>query len=101
MQDNFEENKLTNSNKGFKMMKMMGWTGGALGNNNDGREEPVTVVLKVGRKGLGLDDAVTDVNINHKFFRDYLKNYANDHSNTHELVFAADYSKEERALLHK
>lgn len=83
------------------MMKMMGWTGGALGSNQEGREEPVAAVLKVGRKGLGLDDAVTDVNINHKFFRNYLKTYASDDTNIHELVFAADYSKEERALLHK
>lgn len=101
MQDNFEDNKLTNENKGFKMMKMMGWTGGALGSNKEGREEPVSATLKVGRKGLGLDDAVTDVNVNQKFFRDYLKNYAYDDNNIHELVFAADYSKEERALLHK
>lgn len=94
-------NKLTVLNKGFKMMQAMGWQGGALGSTCEGRVEPVTATLKVGRKGLGLSDAVTDVKINQKFFKRYLKAYAADDTNVHELVFAADYTKEERAVLHK
>lgn len=37
----YETNKLTEQNKGFKMMKMLGWSGGALGSSGDGIQEPV------------------------------------------------------------
>lgn len=33
--------KICSDNKGFKMMKMLGWTGGALGISGDGIKEPV------------------------------------------------------------
>lgn len=39
----YEANKLTDQNKGFKMMKMLGWSGGALGSGG-GIEEPVRCV---------------------------------------------------------
>jgi len=33
--------KLDPSNKGYRMMRLMGWTGGGLGRLKQGREEPV------------------------------------------------------------
>lgn len=96
----FEENKLTGNNKGFKMMERMGWTGGALGSESKGREDPVDVVLKTGRTGLGMESAV-DVKIDAGHFRKYLTDYATDYGNVHELVFSADYTKFQRAELHK
>lgn len=39
--DNAEEKRLDATNKGYKMMKMMGWTGGGLGSKTQGREDPV------------------------------------------------------------
>lgn len=36
-----DEKKLDDTNKGYKMMKMMGWTGGGLGSKTQGREDPV------------------------------------------------------------
>lgn len=38
------QNQLCSDNKGFKMMKMLGWTGGALGTSGDGIKEPVRFV---------------------------------------------------------
>ena len=35
------DKKLDATNKGYKMMKMMGWSGGGLGSQTQGREDPV------------------------------------------------------------
>lgn len=95
----YGNNKLTEENKGFKMMKMLGWSGGALGVG--GIEEPVSIQLKVDRKGLGLGPNTEPNNkLNHRFFADYLQKYRMDTHNIHELVFSTEYTKEERAALH-
>lgn len=39
--DSLTDSKLDASNKGYRMMRMMGWTGGGLGRRKQGREEPV------------------------------------------------------------
>lgn len=39
-----EDKKIDNTNKGYKMMKMMGWSGGGLGSKKQGREDPVGYV---------------------------------------------------------
>lgn len=36
-----EDKKLDSNNIGYKMMKMMGWAGGGLGSEQQGRENPV------------------------------------------------------------
>lgn len=36
-----ETSTIDSDNKGFKMMKMLGWTGGALGVSGNGIEQPV------------------------------------------------------------
>lgn len=101
--EKFIDNKLTEENKGFKMMKMMGWKGGALA---DGAiDEPISVQLKVNRTGLGLakpsgGSGGSGNSVDHKFFMGYLHRYKRDEDNIHELVFSKDFSKEERAALH-
>lgn len=42
-------NQICSDNKGFKMMKMLGWTGGALGTSGDGIKEPVRFVKAIWR----------------------------------------------------
>lgn len=39
--DSLGDPKLDASNKGYRMMRLMGWTGGGLGSDKQGREEPV------------------------------------------------------------
>jgi len=46
---------IANSNKGFKMMKTIGWDGNsALGPKKDGKMYPIKTVLRKGRAGLGI-----------------------------------------------
>lgn len=46
---------ITESNKGFKMMKTLGWDGNsALGSKKDGKLYPIKTVLRKGRSGLGI-----------------------------------------------
>lgn len=47
--------QLDASNKGAKMMAKMGFKGGALGKSDDARTEPIEVLLKEGRGGIGMD----------------------------------------------
>jgi len=50
---------LDSSNKGFAMLAKMGFKPGtSLGKNNTGRAEPVEVVVKVGKEGLGREAAM-------------------------------------------
>lgn len=102
------DTKISSDNKGFKMMKMLGWTGGALGSAGAGIEEPITVQVKVDRKGLGLPsagsagaDSNTNSNLNRSYFHKYLSGYQSDESSVHELVFSKDFTKEERKILHE
>lgn len=97
------DTKINSDNKGFKMMKMLGWTGGALGSTGTGIEEPISVQVKVDRKGLGLPsagDTSADSKLNHSYFMKYLSGFKNDESSIHELVFSKDFTKEERKTLH-
>lgn len=36
-----DDGKLSETNKGFKMLKMLGWKGGALGTDGTGIQEPI------------------------------------------------------------
>ncbi|XP_017480117.1 PREDICTED: NF-kappa-B-repressing factor [Rhagoletis zephyria] len=94
--DNAEDKKLDSSNKGYKMMKLMGWTGGGLGSKTQGREEPVGYLLKNNRAGLGNQSCKLDRN----YFRQILKNYV-DSEDIRELQFESTFTKEERAMLHE
>lgn len=47
---------IAKSNKGFKMMKTLGWDGNsALGSKKDGKLYPIKTVLRKGRSGLGIE----------------------------------------------
>lgn len=100
--DNFSSNRLNASNVGFKMMQQLGWSGGGLGNDGDGRAEPVAIEMQLNRAGLGMAAATADnEQLNHRYMVDCLREYVNNVDNIHELVFAEDFSKEERAKLHQ
>ncbi|XP_011180959.2 uncharacterized protein Nkrf_0 [Zeugodacus cucurbitae] len=94
--DNADDKKLDASNKGYKMMKLMGWTGGGLGSKTQGREEPVGYLLKNNRAGLGNESCKLDRN----YFRQILKNYL-ESEDIRELQFEPTFTKEERAMLHE
>lgn len=87
------------------MMKLLGWSGGALGTTGSGIEEPISVQVKVDRKGLGLSPSdssdASDNNLNRDYFMKYLNAYKHDESAIHELVFSKDFTKEERKILHE
>lgn len=95
--DQYTSHQLNENNKGFKMMKLLGWSGGAL--SAGGIETPIGVQLKVDRMGLGLTND-TNHNLNRRYFSEYLQQYNMDADNIHELVFSKDFTKEERATLH-
>lgn len=83
-------------------MKLLGWSGGALGSKGSGIEEPISVQVKVDRKGLGLlPSEESNSNLNRQYFMKYLSAYKNDESAIHELVFSKDFTKEERKVLHE
>ncbi|KAK9811975.1 hypothetical protein WJX73_004641 [Symbiochloris irregularis] len=45
-------------NKGFKLLQQMGYRAGeGLGKDSSGRSDPLSLVLKPGRTGLGVDEA--------------------------------------------
>ena len=45
---------VTASDLALRLLKKAGWTGGALGKNEDGPLNPLTVKLKLNRKGIGM-----------------------------------------------
>ncbi|EMC95155.1 hypothetical protein BAUCODRAFT_527737 [Baudoinia panamericana UAMH 10762] len=47
--------QLDASNKGAKMMAMMGFKGGALGKSGDARTQPIELLIKNDRGGIGMD----------------------------------------------
>lgn len=100
--NNYAANRLTSSNVGFKMLQSLGWSGGGLGNDGDGRNEPVAIEMQLNRAGLGMEAATAaNEQLNHRFMVDCLRDYVNDVDNIHELVFSEDFTKEERAKLHQ
>eukprot|EP00045_Choanoeca_perplexa_P002501 m.24762 g.24762 ORF g.24762 m.24762 type:complete len:253 (-) comp11552_c0_seq3:81-839(-) len=47
------QTQLSASNKGFRMLKAMGYKGGSLGKTNEGIVEPIDVSVKTDKSGLG------------------------------------------------
>ncbi|ALC47486.1 CG31301 [Drosophila busckii] len=93
--DSLSELKLDANNKGYAMMRLMGWSGGGLGRLKQGREEPVGYLLKNNRTGLGSNDQT-----NMEDYRDLLRNYVKS-DDMRDMQFEPTFSKEERAGLHK
>ncbi|XP_034253276.1 NF-kappa-B-repressing factor isoform X2 [Thrips palmi] len=90
---------LAEDSKVSRMMKLMGWGGGGLGKDQQGREKPVEVEQRVRRTGLGLDAKGGIGPAFKNSINQMLKTYQQS-SACHDLVFASDYSKEERAQIH-
>nr|XP_018902949.1 PREDICTED: NF-kappa-B-repressing factor-like isoform X2 [Bemisia tabaci]XP_018902957.1 PREDICTED: NF-kappa-B-repressing factor-like isoform X2 [Bemisia tabaci]XP_018902966.1 PREDICTED: NF-kappa-B-repressing factor-like isoform X2 [Bemisia tabaci] len=89
------DTKLAQDNVGMKLMKMMGWTGGGLGKNEQGIEEPVLVSTKVTRSGLGSLDS--------KMLMQKLKDLLDEFRSGDEsiMAFSSDFLSEERAFIHQ
>lgn len=90
--------KLQENNLGFKMLKMLGWSGGALGaEGSGGIVDPISLEIKIGRKGLGAGSSNT---FDLKHIRDLIKNFKNNQVE-YDLVFSSEFTKEERAQIHQ
>lgn len=90
--------KLKEDNLGFKMLKMLGWSGGSLGSKeNEGIVDPVNLEIKIGRKGLGADISDT---FDNKYIKNLLRNFKANQVE-YDLVFSQDFTKEERAQIHQ
>ncbi|XP_022194519.1 uncharacterized protein LOC111052192 [Nilaparvata lugens] len=83
-------------NVGLKMMKMMGWTGGGLGKNEQGIEKPVEAAGVISRAGLGFGGKFDFKKINQ-----VLQQFKRETDGPSELVFAKDFSNEERSQIHQ
>ncbi|KAH8381782.1 hypothetical protein KR009_000177, partial [Drosophila setifemur] len=94
--DSLEDPKLDASNMGYRLMRLMGWTGGGLGRQKQGREKPVGYLLKNDRNGLG------SINLqgNLADYRKLIENYVNS-DDMRDMQFEPTFSKEERASFHK
>lgn len=89
------KDKLKEDNVGFKMLKMLGWTGGSLDSKGAGIVDPVSCEIKIGRGGLGADSNQVDP----KRIRQMLMNFKNSQVE-YDLVFSSEFTKEERAQVH-
>lgn len=93
---------IPSSNIGAQMLKKLGWSGGGIGKKEQGIAEPVSASMKqiVHREGLGLD---AEKGISGKFLptiQSMIHKYASSNDQK-DLVFASDFTKEERAIIHK
>ena len=85
------------NNVGHKLLKLMGWTGGGLGKGGQGISEPITAASVSSRRGLGADT------VDQKF-KDKMRALVQDYAastNPYDLVFANDFSSQERAVIHE
>lgn len=78
---------------GAKMLQKMGWTGGGLGAQEQGRTDLVETYEQVNRQGLGSENIVSKIN-------DILHDFGAAQSLT-SLAFSTEFSNEERAQIHK
>lgn len=91
---------IPSSNIGAQMLKKLGWSGGGIGKTGQGIAEPVTCTTVIKREGLGLD---AEKGISSKFLptiQTIIHKYARSDDGK-DLVFTAEFSKEERAIIHK
>ncbi len=58
---------LEESNPGYKLLAKLGWArDGGLGKSRQGIQEPLSVIVRAGTKGLGLEDAILSVSLTGK-----------------------------------
>ncbi|XP_017067810.1 NF-kappa-B-repressing factor isoform X2 [Drosophila eugracilis] len=94
--DSQGDQKLDESNKGYRMMRLMGWAGGGLGRQKQGIEEPVSYLMKINRNGLGSKQPQGIL----EDYRTLIENYVNS-DDMRDMLFEPTFSKEERAAFHQ
>ncbi|KAL0859094.1 hypothetical protein ABMA27_010937 [Loxostege sticticalis] len=83
-----------------KMMKLMGWKGGGLGADAQGIAEPIKPNMQlVNRAGLG--SSGSDIRQLRRSAQELMRRYIASDTLDLDLVFSAEFSKDERALLHQ
>ena len=90
---------IADNNLGKKLLQKMGWTGGGIGKDGMGIEEPVTMKQVINREGLGLD---TKRGITGDFrarITEVLESYASSERQD-DLVFSPHFRKDERIIIH-
>jgi len=98
---------LSDSNVGNKLLRLMGWTGGALGKNEDGITEAIQVSGSAGHKrlGFGLVEKVEPLpsppgQYTQSAIKRFLNTQLNGPSRTLDIVFATEFSAPERQAIH-
>ncbi|CAG0906438.1 unnamed protein product, partial [Cyprideis torosa] len=97
------KDQLGEDNVGSKLMRLMGWSGGALGKTGEGITKAIEVSDVLGRQGFGFKtgSAVPEIP-RHVFKRkvtDILRQYINSES-VYDLKFSSEFSKEDRKEIH-
>ncbi|KAK9511433.1 hypothetical protein O3M35_000090 [Rhynocoris fuscipes] len=88
---------IADSNIGSKLLKLMGWSGGGLGKDEQGIEEPLKPYdCNVRRRGLGIENFS---DFRKKIVR-IIENFAYG-DDKDDLVFSPEFSKEERKVIHE
>lgn len=99
-EDTGNADAISNSSKGSKLMKSMGWTGGGIGKHGTGIAEPISTNTIIHRQGLGFQ---ADKGIGRNFVSVIKKHlYAYLHSDDEkDITFSPTFINEERAIIHK
>ncbi|XP_065082542.1 uncharacterized protein LOC135704926 [Ochlerotatus camptorhynchus] len=102
--NDYKDKTINDSNLGFKMLQKQGWSGGALGLKGDGILEPIA--YQKGFQGFDQDRAKQFVarKQNAKFdvehYMQIIQDFR-DNGDEYDLIFSAEFSKEERAQFHE
>ena len=91
-----EKKVISGSNIGHKLLKMMGWTGGGLGEGGSGISEPITATSIINREGFGTKNSTT---IFKRKIRQIVEEYASS-TNPYDLVFTSGFDNEQRKEMH-
>ena len=96
------DKRIPDSNIGNKLLRQMGWTGGGVGaKGNEGRADPVSVDAVVNRSGLGLSATLGVTREFSNKIREVLRQFVADVTQSVDIAFAPDFSKDERAFIHR
>lgn len=90
---------IPDSNKGKKLLQKMGWTGGGIGKDGTGMEEPVAVTTVINREGLGLSSSKGITTDFRQRVTQLLENYAAS-DRQDDLIFSPLFRKDERIIIH-
>ncbi|XP_067013527.2 uncharacterized protein [Anabrus simplex] len=96
-----ENQTIGEENIGNKLLRLMGWSGGGLGKDKQGIEEPVSVAQRVNRSGLGIQQSQgSDARAFAVKMTRILKDFAAQNTDR-DLVFSSDFTKPERKKMHE